>query len=279
MKNKKNQILLGLIVAVGLLRLADLFWNTDPATGFLADNFIWLRYVVLGLPVAAAFVISRMQKPQYLPGALPDTTLTFGYMVGAVGCIAGAVAAAVLFLMGQTGVLVLLCYILQAVGGLWLTALSRKKKSKVWLGILLCVGTLGLTLNQFLTHSSTFFRIGSAINLLAVMVAMLFLLRLLHLLEGGYQKKIERSVYFFGMTTFYLCCALFLPQQLWSLFSSAPLSAEVCAESISLTGIGLLGLISAMRAGTMAGEKKHLRAEKEIQDEKRDAVAKDTDKK
>lgn len=258
MKNKRNKILLALIAAAGALRLTDLFWNTDPATGFLKDDFIWMRYCLLALPVLAVFAVSRMQKPQYLPGALPDATLTLGYMVGAVGCIAGAVAAAVLAALGQTGILVLLCYLLQAAGGVWLAALSRRKKRNVWLGMLLCAGALGLVLNQFLTHGSTLFRIGSMVNLLAALAAMLFLMRLLHLLEGGYQKKMERSVYFFGMTAFYLCCALFLPQQLWSLFASAPLSAEVCAESISLTGIGLLGLLCALRAGTLAGEKEHL---------------------
>ncbi|MDO5602005.1 MAG: hypothetical protein Q4G07_04475 [Oscillospiraceae bacterium] len=273
MKNKKNRVLLGAIAVIGLLRLADLFFNTDAATGLLNDKLIWLRYLILGLPMAAAFVLSKKQKPQYLPGALPDATLTLGYMVGAVGCIAGAVAAFVLFYMGQMGGLILACYILQAVGGLWLAALSRKKKANVWCGILLCVGLLGLALDRFMTNNSTFFRIGSSINVLAVLAAMMFMTRLLHLLEGNYEKKIERAVYFYGMTAFYLCCALFLPQQLWSLLVSAPLSAEVCAESISLAGIGLLGLLCALRAGTLAGEKEHL-FQQEMQD--REEKAPDT---
>ena len=99
MKQNSNRIFLALIALVGILRLTDLIFHTDAATGFFTDSHVLARYVVLLLPVGYAFAISRTKKTCAQQGAAPDGIQTFGYTVAALGCIACGVGAAVMFWM------------------------------------------------------------------------------------------------------------------------------------------------------------------------------------
>lgn len=244
-------------VVSGILYWVDLRCCMDPATGFITAGRPVARYLVMGTVLALCGLASLLLAARR-PAAMARRSLPMG-----ICCILSSIAFAVCGGLGLAGSAPLsgsykILNLLFLVSALWLmlAGLSRlvspvrpPTTSALW-GVLGTVSLYLLTVVRFGTRPTGLARVAPAVQVFAVLMALLFLTALV---RGVYLPgaRCGRWLYFTGMSAFFLCACLELPQTLffWGMGTSG---IDQLAIGATLGLLGVLGGVCAL--GVADGE-------------------------
>ena len=250
MKRIAGYLLLAAGVLAGCARWLDLINFTDLNTEFVTVGSVWVRYGVLAALVAAAALASLMagRSARLAPCSRKRAILAF------VVCAAFAALGGPQFAGGRgRGALDLVCAVLALATAWWAALLGlawhAKAPERPAGGIpAAMLGTIlfyVMTLQRFVRNYSSFYRVGPTVSVFSALAALLFgaaLIRAVYVPEGGGRKLV-----FTGLTAFYLCTCIELPQALCSWLAGSTTVAAL-AQSAALAVFGLLGAACAMDA-------------------------------
>ncbi len=228
---------------LGVLRMADLLFGTDAATGLCIVGSVWWRYLALGIVVLAAVLAGRKS------GKKADAVCSRQPLAGVLA-FAGAVcflaAAGVQIMLGTASVLggSVRC-ILECLCSVWLSTMGRRWLSpndwkKPFGGLYLAVaGSLLFYWNvllRFMENSSSWHRVAPTAAVwqeLAALVFLAALARALHIPQADNGKTLCAA----GLAAFALCLCWQLPQTV-VLMSGLSWAAPAVWPEI-LAGLGL----------------------------------------
>lgn len=254
-------------ICVGVWRIFELLLNTNSDTGFIINGSLLLRYLILALPIAVIAVFSILFKSKNKQE--PDLqVILVAFTAAAVGAAANGIAAAIMLAIGKIGAAGAAIDIATAVGAVWLSVSLQRRKFSFAAAVLCAAALIGAGVYAFLISVSSIHRIAPVTELCACLFAALFAVYLLK--SFAIEKKEKRTsklLYFSGLITFYFCCCLFLPQQIWGLFTASA-QPYMAAKTMLLAPLGFLGLISALYSDEIAafgaaGQNGGIEAEKE----------------
>ena len=242
---------LAVSLLLGAARAADLFLNTDTATGFLLSGSVWTRYWLMAPVVILAWLaglyVPRKQPCGLRPGA--------GVWMSGVNFVfvppeqAGRHQTAERILLGQLADVTRAA--LFVVFGVWCLLVffenRAREKRGGWMLYLGVAGSAAFYLHtvvRFVEQPASLYRILPAVEIFSALAALLFvtaLLRALYLPGGvGTAPALSRC----GLLAFFFCTCLALPQAVWQGMNGVdtPVSFPL---AITLGCTGLLGAACA----------------------------------
>ena len=238
-------------ICVGIWRILELLLNTNSDTGFIISGSLLLRYLILALPVAVIAVITALFKAKNKQEQDLQVVLV-AFNAAAVGAAANGIAALIMFAIGKTGAAGAVIDIATAIGAVWLSVSIQRHKFSFAAAVLTSAALISAGVYAFLIGVSSIYRIAPVTELCACLFSALFSVYLLK--SFAIEKKEKRTLrllYFSGLLTFYFCCCLFLPQQIWGLFTASA-QPYMAAKTMLFTPFGFLGLISALYSDEIA---------------------------
>lgn len=259
----------------GILYWLDLSRCMDPVSGFITAGPLMVRYLVMGAVLALCGLASLLLAARR-PAVLNRRSLPIG-----ICCILSSIAFAVCGGLGLAGSAQLsgsykILNLLFLVSALWLmlAGLSRlvstvqpPTTSALW-GVLGTISLYLLTVVRFGTRPTGLARVAPAVQVFAVLMALLFLTALV---RGVYLPgaRCGRWLYFTGMSAFFLCACLELPQTLffWGVGTSG---IDQLAIGAALGLLGVLGAVCAL--GVADGELPESQEPQQAQQEVSDPV-------
>ena len=226
---------LAVSLLLGAARAADLFLNTDTATGFLLSGSVWTRYWLMAPVVILAWLaglyVPRKQPCGLRPGA--------GVWMSGVNFVFVPLA----FCSERAALFV--------VFGVWCLLVffenRAREKRGGWMLYLGVAGSAAFYLHtvvRFVEQPASLYRILPAVEIFSALAALLFvtaLLRALYLPGGvGTAPALSRC----GLLAFFFCTCLALPQAVWQGMNGVdtPVSFPL---AITLGCTGLLGAACA----------------------------------
>mgnify|MGYP000462225193 CR=1 FL=1 len=241
---------LAVSLLLGAARAADLFLNTDTATGFLLSGSVWTRYWLMAPVVILAWLaglyVPRKQPCGLRPGA--------GVWMSGVNFVFVPLA----FCSELYGFLTVLNVLFgtpeqagrhQTAERIQLGLFENRAREKRG-GWMLYLGVAGSaafylhTVVRFVEQPASLYRILPAVEIFSALAALLFvtaLLRALYLPGGvGTAPALSRC----GLLAFFFCTCLALPQAVWQGMNGVdtPVSFPL---AITLGCTGLLGAACA----------------------------------
>ncbi len=239
---------------LGVLRMADLLFGTDAATGLCIVGSVWWRYLALGIVVLAAVLAGRKS------GKKADAVCSRQPLAGVLA-FAGAVcflaAAGVQIMLGTASVLggSVRC-ILECLCSVWLSTMGRRWLSpndwkKPFGGLYLAVaGSLLFYWNvllRFMENSSSWHRVAPTAAVwqeLAALVFLAALARALHIPQADNGKTLCAA----GLAAFALCLCWQLPQTVILMTGLSWAAPAVWAEILAGLGLCCVGGIGGVCA-------------------------------
>ena len=225
---------LAVSLLLGAARAADLFLNTDTATGFLLSGSVWTRYWLMA-PVVILAWLAGLYVPRKQPCGTPEQ--------------AGRHQTAERILLGQLADVTRAA--LFVVFGVWCLLVffenRAREKRGGWMLYLGVAGSAAFYLHtvvRFVEQPASLYRILPAVEIFSALAALLFvtaLLRALYLPGGvGTAPALSRC----GLLAFFFCTCLALPQAVWQGMNGVdtPVSFPL---AITLGCTGLLGAACA----------------------------------
>lgn len=262
---------LAVSLLLGAARAADLFLNTDTATGFLLSGSVWTRYWLMAPVVILAWLaglyVPRKQPCGLRPGAgvwmsgvnfvfvpLAFCSELYGFLTVLNVLFgtpeqAGRHQTAERILLGQLADVTRAA--LFVVFGVWCLLVffenRAREKRGGWMLYLGVAGSAAFYLHtvvRFVEQPASLYRILPAVEIFSALAALLFvtaLLRALYLPGGvGTAPALSRC----GLLAFFFCTCLALPQAVWQGMNGVdtPVSFPL---AITLGCTGLLGAACA----------------------------------
>ena len=249
--NKRTAVVLSLILCLvlGALRVADLCFLSDPATGFARVGESWHRYLIVAAAAVVMFMLSRGASVRPLP---------FKHCRPALGC-AMLLTAALLFetsvstLLTQLDGFATLRGVLLLANGLWFAGFGVQAffapptKSPP---AALCLGGLAapiwVAIERFAIRPSSLARTGHVLGVLSILAALCcvdYLLKMIFLPGAPFGKAMT----FTGMLAFLLCTCMELPETMISYASGGATLLDL-VQSGCWASVGLCGLVGAIYA-------------------------------
>lgn len=263
---------LAVSLLLGAARAADLFLNTDTATGFLLSGSVWTRYWLMAPVVILAWLaglyVPRKQPCGLRPGAgvwmsgvnfvfvpLAFCSELYGFLTVLNVLFgtpeqAGRHQTAERILLGQLADVTRAA--LFVVFGVWCLLVffenRAREKRGGWMLYLGVAGSAAFYLHtvvRFVEQPASLYRILPAVEIFSALAALLFvtaLLRALYLPGGvGTAPALSRC----GLLAFFFCTCLALPQAVWQGMNGVdtPVSFPL---AITLGCTGLLGADTAL---------------------------------
>ncbi|MBQ7859727.1 MAG: hypothetical protein IJ347_06320 [Faecalibacterium sp.] len=240
-----------LLLAAGVLasvaRWLDLVNFTDLQTGFVTAGSVWVRYAVLLLLVLLAALGGRMAAAR--PHRVERRAVLLALLAFA-GCAAFAVAGGLQLVSGGGA----LAALLSLITGWWLASLGiawiSKKGNAPALGVGSAIAGTALffvlTLQRFVQNYSSYHRVGPALSVFSALAALWFAAALVRSTLFPQTDNGQRLA-FAGLTAFYLCTCLELPQAL-CLWLAGQTTLVPLLQSGALAVLGLLGAGCALTA-------------------------------
>ncbi len=257
---------------LGVMRAADLFWNTDAETGFLRSGSVALRYafmlfctllillaghsVPLGQPCglrAENAPWMRSSNLLFIPLALCCELYGFLFLLNRVFGVPvrthtsrHAMDHLRLYYLRQfaDGVHAALFVVF----GIWCLFLFFENLTRILHGQwMLTFGMLGSTAFYlhtvlcFIERPSSLFRTVPVVHILSALSGLLFVTALLRALYLPYSFHTARALCRSGLLSFFFCTCLALPQAVWQFV----LGGAALAPLILAVGFGCLGLAGA----------------------------------
>lgn len=251
---------------LGVLRLADLIWLTDPAAGFAAGP-VWPRWLAGVVAAAACWLLSR-QVAEDAPARLDGMDVWFSSM-GKGALLAGLANFVYTAVGGMDGVsahhmtetrllLVRLAGFAQAglllLLGVWCLLVAKALPAgKAGDGFLIGLGVAGSaaffleTVLRFVLRPASWYRLCPAVETFAALAALLFSAALLRALAFPARPGTGRSLAATGLLAFLLCTCLAFPQALWQAATGAESGVNI-VEAVFYGFWGLLGATAARQA-------------------------------
>ena len=244
---------------LGVLRMADLLFGTDAATGLCIVGSVWWRYLALGIVVLAAVLLGRKagRKAEVVRGRYP-----LAGVLAFAGAVCFLAAAAIQFAQGTAAVLggsvrvILECFCsawLSTLGRCWLSPNDWKKPTG---GLYLAVaGSLVFYWNvllRFMENSSSWHRVAPTAAVwqeLAALVFLAALARALYLPQPGNHKALCAA----GLAAFALCLCWQLPRVAILMTGLSWAAPAVWAEILAGLGLCCVGGIGGVCAAACAG--------------------------
>ena len=251
-------LMLILCLTLLMLRMLDLALWTDPATGFVQDDWFFLRPA---LPLAVAllsYLTARKAapRPAQLLGACPPLGFCM-LAVGAALAAAALLAAPELLTAGAAGLpLVLLRCVCAALSALWFLRYGARAFAPLadpaaplpgtlnaLAGIAFFLCTLIL---RFTVQAASVQRLGCTLRVLSAAMAVVFLISLFRVfLTPGLPAG--SSLFASGFNAFLFCTCHELPQAAFEWYWGR-LSLGELAVSLALALLALAGAVRADRA-------------------------------
>ncbi len=274
---KKKMCIAAIVYSVllGAARAADLFLNTDPATGFLTRGPAAARYLAMA-PAVALCLLAGLYVPKKQPCRLdaeharPGWTLWLWPPLAAAFLACGALSFLAIW-RGERGYMSVhhandsalragLFTAVQSVRaalflvlGAWcVLRFFEYRRGASFGGWTLHLGTLGSaafylhTVLRFISQPSSLHRLAPACAILSSLAALLFLAKLLragYLVDGG---SCAPALCGTGLFAFCFCTCLLLPQAVWQVSAGEP-RADVLALSLAEVLLGVMGAADALR--------------------------------
>ena len=244
-----------------VLRILDLAFFTDPATGFVTNGFYFARIALPLVAVALSYLASGgvARRPRALLGpctglgiclllltaALAATALLslpellFGSVTALIGAVAALLSALWPLLWG-----------VRALGPLPAPTRTLPPTLAALPGPAFFLWTM---INRFAVAPASVMRLGCTLGVLSAAAALLFLAMVLRVfLTPG--LPVGHAVFAAGMIAFMLCTCHELPQTVFAFFHGGATMAELAA-SLAMGLWGVAGLVCAWYA---TGEGLHL---------------------
>ncbi len=231
-----------LCAGVGLLRWLDLAGNTDPATGFLLSGEVWMRYVLLAMPVLAIALAAFA-----LPGNTSHHPTAWSMVPAFCGMLFSGIIGIFLFWLGHSSPLQLAAAILLALGSLWFSGyVVHPGRSAPWLGLLGAAGWAVAAVALFCTRIASIHHLLPIAELLCTLGCLAFLAGLLHNVYTEEHKGGSRALFFRGMLGFYCGACLLLPQEAWQ-WQNGVAAGFLEGKCVAAALLGASGLLVAIR--------------------------------
>ena len=235
-----------LYVALGVAYAVDRAVFTSTATGF-SQGAYWLRYLILA--GALLFMLPAVLKIPARQPVRPAGGLA--RVLSALLTISFTAASAAEFMTYGIGSLVHAAHALLQLGTaaymLWFTLQKKSRRrsrapahSAIW-GILACASLYLLVPMRFMFHQSSLVRIGSTMQLLSALAALLFAtacLRRIYLPESACGRPLCAS----GFAAFLLCTC----QGVAALLAEGAGTPESLFTTLALAVLGLAGLYATV---------------------------------
>lgn len=278
MKNKGYTVFVLLVMLlIGGAYWIDCSLFTNPETGFVEKGGLWVRYVVLAVPLLLAVLGVRRVKPYAMAvlrvksrpmGVLFAAAGIAGFAHGVAGTAFGIPDFLVTLNMGadveqaQKNALLLAAGYLLIQGllfvwyGIWMLLVSRQmlRQDKpsptagAFPGVLAALPFCLQTIYRVMINPSSVYRLSNVVHALVALFSMLWLALLLRALYIALVRQRVRWMYLFGLVTF-LFSVLEVVQTVHRLlqngFDLAALLEAVC--------VGLLGLLTGSVSVIIAG--------------------------
>lgn len=258
MKWKLPTILILLVmVLLGAMNWVDISYYTNLTTGFVEAGTVWMRYLVLILPLVMALLGLRTVGPHGIAvlrvksralGALFVIAAATGGLYGAVSVVSALSPFAVYKLvLGLLFIVYAVWMVLCAVQ--MFTQHTPAPTQSAALGIFAALPFCVLAVYRVMVNPTSLYRVAPLVLALAAILGMLWMGMLLRSLYIALNQKRVRLMYFLGVFTFLFATCLELPQAIHTAaFRSFELTALL--ESVAMAGMGLVaGWISVSIAG------------------------------
>ncbi len=259
MKRKLPTILILLVmVLIGAMHWVDLSYYTDPVTGFVTQGSVWVRYLVLLLPLVMVLLGLRTVGPRALAvlrvrnpvlGALFAVAAIAGGAYGAVAVVSGLAAlSAFQIVLGALCVVYAIWMVLCAIQ--MFTQATPAPTGSALPGVFAALPFCILSVYRVMVNPTSLYRVAPLVSALSAIFAMLWVGMLLRSLYIALPHRRVRWMYFFGAFTFLFSTCLELPSAVFSaMFRSFDLPSL-------LQGVlmGTLGLVAGAVSVSIAGQ-------------------------
>lgn len=245
------------------LRLLDLMFFTDPATGFVTTGFFYVRIAVPLVCVALSYVAARgvARRPLALLGPCRSLGVCLLGMAAALG--ASALLSALELTTGTGGLTTAVDAVTALLSALW--ALMWGVRAFGPLAdpthplpntLTSLPGTaffLWTMIDRFAVSPASVMRLGCTLRVMSAAAALLLLAMVLRVfLTPG--LPVGHGVFAAGMIAFMLCTCHELPQTAFEFFHGNATGAQLAAAS----AMGIWGLAGLVCAWYATGEGLHL---------------------
>ncbi len=252
-------LILLVMVLVGAMHWIDLAYYTNPETGFPSQGEVWMRYVVLLLPLVMALFGLRTIGPHGI-AALRVRSRPLAGVFAAAAVLGAALGVLLLFFsirdFSAGGIVMAIFYLWYGVwmffAALQLLVQNAPSPTKsAALGIFAALPYCILAVYRIMIVPSSLYRITPAIACFAALFAMLWMGLLLRGFYIALTQQRVRWIYFMGVLTFLLCTCLEMPSTIYTALFMEAVSPISLLTSLNL---GVLGLCAGCVSVAIAGQ-------------------------
>lgn len=235
-----------------LYRILDLWFFTEPGTGYVTWGPAWLRYLPALLLAVGSYLAARGIPAR--PVALNQSNRPLFFLMSATGIfliLTGICCLPALLAIGS-GVFAMLDALLPVMAGVWFVMFgwqalfpTTEEKDLPHAGIALLVLVFfgWLAIQRFVIAPASVVRLGNTFRVLSAAAALLFLVNLVKVfLVPG--QPFGRSVFASGFNAFLLCGCCEFPQSVFDTLCGVS-SLSGLALGIGMGCLGLCGLVCA----------------------------------
>lgn len=258
MKRKLPTILILLVmVLIGAMNWVDISYYTDLSTGFVTFGTVWMRYLVLILPLVMALLGLRTVGPRAL-AVLRVKSSVLGALFAIAG-VAGGLYGVVSLITGIGGLSPyrMVLGVLFVVYAVWMilcaiqlfTQNTPSPTNSAIIGVVAALPFCVLSVYRVMVNPTSLYRVAPLVLALAAIFAMLWIGMLLRSLYIALPQRRVRWMYFIGVFTFLFATCLELPT---AIHTAVFRSFEVASllESVAMAALGLVaGGVSVAIAG------------------------------
>lgn len=266
MKRKLPTILILLVmVLIGAMNWVDTSYYTDLTTGFVTRGTVWMRYLILILPLAMALLGLRTVGPRSV-AVLRMRNPALGVLFGVctvTGALYGVVS--VLGSLGPFAPFRLVMGILFIVYAIWMalcaiqmfTQHTPSPTSSAALGIFAALPFCVLAVYRVMVNPTSLYRISPLVLAITAIFAMLWMGMLLRSLYIALTQRRVRWMYFAGVFTFLFATCLELPLAI----HTAAFRSFDLVSLLESVAVGALGLVAGCVSVSIAGQAEQQPAE------------------
>lgn len=258
MKRKLPTILILLVmVLIGAMNWIDISYYRDIATGFVTAGTVWMRYLVLLLPLVMALLGLRMVGPRAI-AVLRVKNPALGVLFAAAAVCGGLYGVvSVIWGLSPLSVFRLVLGVLFVVYAVWMffcaaqffTQSAPSPTTGAFMGIVAALPFCLLAVYRVMINPTSLYRVAPLVMALGAIFSMLWLGMLLRSFYIALPQRRVRWMYFFGVFAFLFTLCLELPQAVHTAaFRVFDLAALM--ESVAMAALGLAaGGVSVSIAG------------------------------
>lgn len=259
MKRKLPTILILLVmVLVGAMYWVDLSYYTDPKTGFIVRGTVWMRFIILLLPIFMSMLGLRTVGPKAISvlRVRNKGLVVLFTLAGLMGLGYGVIMVLTSFVpLAPYSIIMGGLYVWY---GIWmalaalqlLVQFAPSPTNSALLGVLAALPFCATTVYRIMVEPSSLYRIGPVVKAFSALCAMLWFGMLLRSLYIALPRKRVRWMYLFGVLTFLFATCLELPLAVFT-YRNSGLATMQLLEAVTM---GLFGIVAGCVSVSIAGQ-------------------------